>query len=222
MRRIIVAGIWLATLAGAFVLIAAGQIGFPGLSGSSFTLVFVGLAFDVLVFTTVGAILSLRRPGNRVGIVLMVAAGSIVTTFLGFIFGGVLTSARGADDVLAGIASLLGGLGIDPTLIIAGPLLALVFPDGHLPGPRWRWPARAIAAVLAVGTAMIVVRPGLIGESLAENPFGTTVVPGLQAIAPLGETLGAIALVGSLVLALVSVVVRFRRSRDVEREQLKW
>jgi len=187
-----------------------------------FTLVFLGLAFDVVAFGTVGAVLALRRPGNAVGIVLIAAGLLIVGAFLGFIFGAVLTSIRGADDSLAGLVSLVGALCIDPALIVAGPLLALLFPDGRLPGPRWRWPVGAIAAMLAVGSVLVIVRPGPLGDSLGVNPFGVTNVPWVETLAPLGETLEATALLASLLLALVAVIVRLRRSRDAEREQLKW
>ena len=49
-----------------------------------------------------------------------------------------------------------------------------------------------------------------------------TGVPWLEAVAPLGESLGAIALMASLVLALVAVAIRYRRSGVAGREQMKW
>ena len=66
-----------------------------------------------------------------------------------------------------------------PTLIVAGPLLALLFPDGRLPGRRWRWPVGAIGAAVVVGSVIVVLRPGPVGDSLADNPFG---VGGFSAI----------------------------------------
>jgi hypothetical protein len=219
-RRMAVAAIWLATLVGAIALASAGQLG--GVFGSGFALVFSGLAVDVMAFASVGAILTLRRPGNRVGLVLMVAAALIVLTFLGFFYGAVLTAARGMDDVVAGFTALLGALGIFPALIMAGPMLALMLPDGHLPGPRWRWPVRAIAVAVAVGSASFVTRPGAIGDSLANNPLGVARVAWLETLSGLGEALYWIALPSALLLGLAGVVVRFRRSRGVERQQLKW
>ena len=223
LRRMTVAAVWSTTLAGAILLLAAGGFVFRSLFGTAgFALVFIGLALDVVVFASVGAILAFRRPGNVVGGVLMAGGLLIVLTFLGFILGAALTTVRGVDDPLAGLVSLLGALGIDPALIVAGPLLALLFPDGRLPGPRWRWPAGAIFAALAIGSILIVLRAGPVGDSLGTNPFGVTGVPWLEAVAPVGETLHATALVAALLLALAAVVVRFRRSRDTEREQLKW
>jgi hypothetical protein len=222
-RRIAVVVAWLAITVGAVLLVASSQIRFLDPTGAGFTLVFVSLAFDAMVFGTVGAALALRRPGNAIGVVLIAAGLLIAPTFLGFIFAAVPPGATtSSDDRLAGLMGLVGGLGIYPTIIIAGPLLALLFPDGHLPDPRWRWPVALIAAILALGSVLVLVRPGPIGEGLATNPFGIGGVPWLEAVAPFGESLGTIALLTSLVLVLVAVGLRYRRSASGEREQLKW
>jgi uncharacterized membrane protein len=219
--RIAVAASWLATLVGAIALIvASGHRGDASAGGIDLT--FVGLAIDVVVFSSVGTILTLRLPENRVGLVLMVGADLMVLTSIGYVLGAVLAAAAGADDPLANLLTLLGGMGVSPTLVVGGALLALVFPDGRLPGPRWRWPVRAIAAALSVGSLLIATRPGPIGDRLASNPLGIAGVAWLDAMAPLGEVFYAIALFGALLLALSGVAVRFRRSRGVEREQLKW
>jgi hypothetical protein len=152
----------------------------------------------------------------------MLTAILLAVTFLGFVFGAVLTEARGRHDILAGLASLVGGLGIYPSVIVAGPLIALVFPDGRLPGPRWRWPSGAIVALIVVGSAIVVMRPGPLGGSLADNPLGVRGFSGTEAFWALGEILAAAALPFALVLALAAVIVRVRRSGEVERAQLKW
>jgi len=221
-HRMAVAATWLATLVGAVALVAASRYGGSGLSGGGFSFVFAGLGFDVVVYATVGAILAMRKPGNRVGLLLQVAGALLVVTFLGFIAGALLTAERGDDDTLAGLAALMGALGIYPTLVLAGPALAFVFPDGHLPGPRWRWPVGAIAAALAVGTALVAVAPGPIGDSLAVNPAGVSGIPWLEAASAVGASLAALALPAALLVALAAIVVRFRRARGAERQQLKW
>jgi hypothetical protein len=221
-RRISVGVAWLATVVGAILLVVTSQIVFVDQTGAGWTLVFVSLAFDVVAFGSVGAILALRRPGNVIGLVLIVAGLLIVQTFLGFILGAVIPGAGNAGSTLAGLLGLVGGLGITPTLIVAGPLLAVLFPEGHLPGPRWRWPVGAIAGMLALSTLLTLVRPGPINEGLATNPLGITGVAWLEAVTPVGGTLGSIALLASLALALAAVVTRYRRSASERREQLKW
>jgi signal transduction histidine kinase len=102
-------------------------------------------------------------------------------------------------------------------------LLPLVFPDGRLPSRRWRWPA----AVGLVGAAGSVVS-GMLTDTLTgqdvdyriDNPIGVPGLPGAeeQALFPVWS---ALFLVG-VVTAVAAVVVRFRRSRGAERQQMKW
>ncbi len=220
-RLVAVGATWMGTLIGAVaIVVASGHRG--GVSDGGIDPTFVGLAVDVLAFSSVGAVLTLRLSENRVGLVMMVGAVLMVLTFLGYVLGAVLTATVGVDDPLAALLTLLGGMGVNPTLVVGGGLLALVFPDGRLPGPRWRWPVRAIAAALTVGSLLIATRPGPIADGQGRNPLAIAGIAWLQTIAPLGEVLYAIALFGALVLALAGITIRFRRSRGVEREQLKW
>jgi len=152
----------------------------------------------------------------------MLAAVLLAVTFLGFVVGAVLTEERGQHDFLAGSVALISALGVFPTLIVAGPLLALFFPNGRLPGPRWRWPVGAIVAAITLSSATIVVRPGPIGDSFADNPLGVAGFAGFESLWATGYALGAAALSFALVLALAAVIVRVRRSGGVERAQLKW
>ena len=219
-RAFVVVVVWLGAVTGAVAMVVVVSTGF--LDGSGLSLPFAGLAVAVIIDASVGAILTLRRPGNVVGLILLVAANLIPLTFLGFIGGAVPTEGPRSQDVLAGLSALLGSLGISPTLIVAGPLLALVFPNGHLPSPRWRWAVGAIALVVAVGSVIVVLRPGPVGPSLADNPFGITGLSGSEPFWSIGESLAIAAIPASLLLALAAVIVRVRRSEGVERAQLKW
>ena len=222
-RTFLVTLAWLAAVAGAVALVFAASAGTALTGGSTgFSLIFGGVALAVATDASVGAILMLRRPGNVVGLVLMVAAILLAVTFLGFPSAAVLTEERGRHDLLAGVASLLAGLGIYPSVMVAGPLVALVFPNGRLPGRRWRWPVGAIVAMIALGSAIVIARPGPLGDSLADNPFGVSGFSGSEAWWAIGETLAAAALLLALLLAVAAVIVRIRRSRGAERAQLKW
>jgi hypothetical protein len=97
----------------------------------------------------------------------------------------------------------------------------LVFPTVRLLSTRWR----PVAVVAAAGTAAIItlsaLQPTLQDEERpVRNPIGLAGVPD-----PEEGALGAV-LFGLLLLCVVaaalSVVLRFRRSRGVERQQLKW
>jgi hypothetical protein len=99
------------------------------------------------------------------------------------------------------------------------PVLVLVFPTGRLPSRRWRPVLWIVAAGLALYVASTMLKPGPAGDGLPDNPLG---------IAAADRLLGPIVAVSGLLLAvfvvlvLASLVVRFRRARGDERQQLKW
>jgi hypothetical protein len=219
-RAFLVALAWLAAVIGA-LLVFAVRVG-SSFTDSGSSLVMAGIVLAFASGASVGAVLALRRPGNVVGLLLMLGAVLGTITLLGWVWGSALTAERGQSDVLAGFASLVGGLGFTPSLFVAGPLLALVFPNGRLPGPRWRWPVGAIVAAIAVGSAIWLVRPGPIPASLADNPLGMSGLSGYEALWTIGEALFLAILPAALLLAIAGVIVRFRRSNRVERVQLKW
>jgi hypothetical protein len=220
-RAFVVAIAWLAAVAGAVALVFAGSVE-TSYSGGGYVFVMGGLALAVITDASVGALLALRRPGNIVGLVLLLAAIFPSVSILGFVVGTVLSAERGGHDVLAGLVGLVGVLSIVPALIAAGPLLALLFPNGRLPGPRWRWPVGAIVSAIAVGSVTVVLRPGPIATSLANNPFGVSGSSGSEAVWAMGQTLAVAALPSAFLLAFAAVIVRIRRSVGVERAQLKW
>src|SRR5918994_2965895 len=94
--------------------------------------------------------------------------------------------------------------------------LALLFPDGRPPTPRWRPFGWLVAVAVGVGTVAAAYSPGLIrGLGSVRNPLGIEAVPNL---------FGAVEVV-VFILALaasVSLVVRLRSARGVERQQIKW
>jgi len=94
--------------------------------------------------------------------------------------------------------------------------LALLFPDGRPPTPRWRPFGRLVGAAVVVGAVAAAYSPGPIrGLGSLHNPLGIEGVPNL---------FGAVeVLVFILALAAAaSLVVRLRSARGVERQQIKW
>jgi hypothetical protein len=98
----------------------------------------------------------------------------------------------------------------------------LLFPTGRLLSPRWRPVAWLTAVVTALSTMLNSLQPtlGPFGDQVVMNPIGVAAVgnpeksPVVPALIILLTVLAAVAF-GSLVL-------RFRRSRGEERQQLKW
>jgi hypothetical protein len=105
-----------------------------------------------------------------------------------------------------------------PTFFGATVMLLLLFPDGRLVSPGWRWAAVFAAAGVgsATGAAAVTPRRGAPGF---DNPVGA---PGRSAdlVRALEDGTDALALPVMLVAA-AALVVRLRRSRGVERQQLK-
>ena len=100
------------------------------------------------------------------------------------------------------------------------PLLLLLFPDGRLPppdvesrspGPPWPAPVLMLPALL--------LTPGLMLDRVpaSRNPFGLRALEGTDLVGPLFMAWYLI-----LLLALASLLLRFRRARGEQRQQLKW
>ena len=109
-----------------------------------------------------------------------------------------------------------------PAIALGVTLPALLVPDGRLRSRRWR----VAAATAVAGPVMFVVGVFLIpGQSSDtpvpfDNPFGQAGLVGTVAKGVAGT--GLVLHVVALLAALVCVVLRFRASRGVERQQLRW
>jgi hypothetical protein len=93
--------------------------------------------------------------------------------------------------------------------------LALLFPDGRPPSPRWRPFAWLVGAVAVVGTVAAAYSPGPVrGLGSLRNPLGVGGIPDLSG--PVEVLVFVLALAAS-----VSLVVRLRGARGVERQQIR-
>ncbi len=100
------------------------------------------------------------------------------------------------------------------------PLIPLLFPDGTLAGPRWRWLVRAI---VAAGSAAVLARMFADERSDTDaairNPLGIEGAHWLNWVVAIGSYT-CIAILTPI--ALVSLVQRTRRAVGIERAQLQW
>jgi hypothetical protein len=178
----------------------------------------VALVLGVVSAATVGAVLASRRPRHPVGWLLLtlglsLAAAGAATGYANY---GLL--ARPGALPATAYAALYHGVSILFVAVCLGFVLLLT-PTGSLPSTRWRWWARvAVAApLLAVGSSAL----------LPFNPPYQSVANPL-AVAQLAGPLRVVNFVTWLVTGLAilvaawSLVVRFRRARGVERQQLRW
>ena len=164
----------------------------------------------------VGAYLVWRLPDNPVGLIL---AGFGLTFTLGVI-----------GESLAAIDSPLTSWGVwfgtwqwalSMGLILV--LLPLRFPDGRLPSSRYRW----VTPVMLVGLTMLVF-----GNAFKESALVTVGDRQIEIALPMGLPLSAdvfdtVSLFGLALMlvaiggAVVGAVMRFRRSTDIEHQQMK-
>jgi hypothetical protein len=178
----------------------------------------VALVLGVVSAATVGAVLASRRPRHPVGWLLLtlglsLAAAGAATGYANY---GLL--ARPGALPATAYAALYHGVSILFVAVCLGFVLLLT-PTGSLPSTRWRWWARvAVAApLLAVGSSALLP---------FDPPYQSVANP--LAVAQLAGPLRVVNFVTWLVTGLAiliaawSLVVRFRRARGVERQQLRW
>ncbi|HTI33022.1 MAG TPA: sensor histidine kinase [Miltoncostaea sp.] len=163
-----------------------------------------------------GVAIARGRPRNAVGAV--VAAIGLVVVADAFV-GRWASAAVHGEAAGAGWAALAFDADWIPTFGLLA-LLLLLFPDGRPLSPRWRWAvALTIAAtLLACGTAVLRDEPFDAPYDGVAPPVG--VLPDAAAGVLMAVCLPL--LMVALALAAVAVILRFRRSRGVERTQMKW
>jgi hypothetical protein len=102
--------------------------------------------------------------------------------------------------------------------------LLLLFPDGHLPSSRWRPLAWLIVGLLVAYPFTLMFDPTPFVNSdqrlaAVQNPLG---ISGTSALFDHFNTLVIVGLFASAVACIASVIIRFRRAKGDERQQLKW
>ena len=177
------------------------------------------LAFP-LGYATVGLVLSLRRPANPIGW-LYAAAGLVWSLAIpGDSWLYQLVAEHRPLPLAAQVAAVFGEFSWAPATVLGVTLPALVVPDGRLRSRRWR----PLAATSVVAAVLVVVGGGLAPAQLEDlpiaNPFGLAGPAG--AVAGMVANVGTLLWVATMVASLACVVVRFRSSRGVERQQLRW
>jgi hypothetical protein len=205
------------------VMEAIGWV-FLALNGSNGTDSVAGaLVVDLplLVFPITGIVVARRQPRNAVTWVLLgigLAAGfdSVVASYAAY---GLVTNPGSLPG--AAVAAAVDGPTWDPVVVPIATLLLLLFPDGRPPSKRWNWVLWLTLFAMAAVFVTLMVSPGSLSETIAGAPKDATnpiAVPAIANLAPVVLALIPIC----MVLSVISLVVRFRRSRGVERLQLKW
>jgi hypothetical protein len=186
----------------------ARQAGRSDLGSDANTVVYGLVAVSA---ATVGAAVASRRPRHPVGWLLL-ALG------LWFIYGyatWVLLAWRGTPTAV-------GGAVLDANVVVIPALIGFVLlltPTGSLPSPRWRWWAKVATAAPLVGLVSLAMGPFRDSDQAVANPLAIDALAGpLLMMRTLSFAVAGLAIpVGAW-----SLVVRFRRARGMERQQLRW
>jgi hypothetical protein len=207
-------GLWLAALA-----ICVGDVIVAHANGLSARTIATSDGFGItfgIFFPMAGALVASRRPENPLGWILLLAGLTEALEALAHRWAQhTLVVSPGSlpfGHLAAWLQSFIwiGGL-------LSLPLALALFPHGRLLSRRWRWiPAFAFVpiALFLVGAVQVWSYPSL--QLLRDTQLSR--VPAAMRLANSTFFLIPVAVVG----AIVSAVIRFRRSSGEERAQLKW
>jgi hypothetical protein len=220
MRRAVAFTMLAAVAASLFILAAATvrAIAIGKIADLPFYLLFFLLPASL---SAVGGLLALRRSENAIGWLLLTSGTLASVTFACGEYVRLATEQSAADWPLIVAAAWLSATGFVPAIGMLIVFLPLLFPTGHLLSARWR-----IVALIAVGG----IAAGAIGPATAPGPLNTPGGP-LNPLVPPEPFLGWIQTISTasnliappiFVLSVVSLLLRFRQSSGVEREQIKW
>jgi len=167
-----------------------------------------------------GALVASRQPRNPIGWIFCIQGLAFSLLALSDTYARYALVEHPGSLPSGVIVALFSNLLWLPASALGFLLLLLVFPTGRLLSGRWRvWVVLAIGGTV-FGMAQVGLTPGeLYGYTSPPNPFG---IPGTRSLLDAVGLVGVLLLALSLVASIVSLILRFRRSRGTERQQIKW
>jgi signal transduction histidine kinase len=173
----------------------------------------------VVASSTVGVLVAWRRPRHPVGWLLL-ALGVLVVetgTVEHYIAFGLLAHRPTAGAAVLGALNnkqFVGWLAVTSFAL-------LLTPSGRLPSPRWRRFAWAAGVFPAVAYVASVLHPGPLDPPF-ERTSNVLAVPALEGVTTVMRGVGFIGTSAAILICAASLIVRFRRARGDERQQLLW
>jgi hypothetical protein len=180
-------------------------------------------ALGFLSFPTVGALIASRRPGNVIGWIFCTVGVLIAILLFGeqYAIYALVTNPGSLPGGMAMATVLQWGL-YAPPVALTVVFLPLLFPDGRLPSRRWLpvpWLGLAFVVFAMVYNGLLPGPIELGSSRVVENPTGIDDAKGVLDVI---EALAGLCGLGAGIGAVTSIVLRFRRARGDERQQLKW
>ena len=206
------------------VLLAAAVVPLSVLARQSLLVNAAQLAIGVPM-CAVGFIVARRQPGNPIGWLLLVMPVVILLStdagpYVWLVY-------RMGYHLPFGPAAVLLEAAYFLVLFVALPLVFLLFPDGELPSPRWRW---VLWSYLTVAVGLVVLAYAVTVTIIVTQGVHIDASGGLAAIDhPSGSTAWVSKLNDLFVAVLpfwlvfaARLVLSWRRASGERRQQLKW
>ncbi|MGH2790391.1 MAG: hypothetical protein ACRDJ0_05340 [Actinomycetota bacterium] len=189
------------------------------MQGGSFGQIVNTITFVMFVggCAVVGALVASRNPFNAIGWILCLIGflGMLATLSTLYVDRAPLTSA-GDGRFIEWVLAFIWLLAFAPAILVLQ-----LFPNGRPLTRRWNalvW-TTGLGIVLAVLSYAFTPGPLANSNPRTTNPYGIDV---LEVPLKITSAAGGLLITTSVVLSLISLVIRFRRSIGVERQQLKW
>src|SRR5215208_1174358 len=171
-----------------------------------------------LVFSLVGALIASRHLENPVGWLCLADGFLWMSTNLLDYYSVYGMAKPGSLPFALGAAAINNWLWV-PSVGLLATYVFLLFPDGRLPSRRWRplaWLSGVVIVSVSVG---VMLSPGSLDMPRGiGNPFGLEAAPWVTTVAYAILPLLPLCMLASA----LSLVLRYRRSKGDERQQIKW
>jgi hypothetical protein len=182
--------------------------------------VFSPQMFLVPGFATVGVLVA-SRTGNRIGWLYLTLGLIAALTLFSAQLDERAQLAHWEDASFRPYAAWLGNWTWPLNYALLGMSL-LLFPDGHLPSPRWLWAAWAFVVawgLLILGTVFQDEQHTLGDGGAVANPFA---VEGASRFLDVAAPLALPVALAGLAAAAAAPIVRYRRGDPETRQQVRW
>lgn len=222
-RRRLAVGLAVIAVIEELAILALGSRGDPRFP-LELSFVALGLFGTIVSFAVVGAFIVVRRPRTRVAWVMIGIGALFGTGLLAGAYSQLYVTASGDNaGPLAFELLLFSGLTFVPALGVGTTTLLLLYPTDTLLSRRWLLVVAAAVAGALIWDLLVIFRPGIIDNpslTNVQNPLGAPAE--LSPIFDLLVGVSNVLILGAILLAAVSLFIRYRRGDSIVRAQLRW
>jgi signal transduction histidine kinase len=184
--------------------------------------------FPFAAVIPVGLLIALRRPENPIGWLALGAMFLLGLGSLSALVGSILaTENNGLGSYVLLLSAFWNAPGGGVEILLFA--LLLLFPDGHLPSPRWRWVLYGLIAIGTSGLVLCLINPTLGSLGIGAGPTPSATLPAsLFAIPGSGAIVTTLSTVVNLIsyalaaLVIGSIFLRLRNADADRTHQIRW